>query len=361
MTPLPHRNATAAVAGGDAICRPDGVGLRLRQVQGRGLPGRRKAGAGWPRVLDSPRGGTDAPDPSLLPHRRRAGQAGGVERRDRGRAAPLPPRIPSVAARPAGTAGRPGCHLPAGRHRCRRRPPHKPAAVPVRPPGRRPAAARRQDPGRGPAGSRRRPHRLRQAPVAAGPGAAARDRPGPRVRRGAAQARPQAAGPQPGQRGAGPGAGRRAGRGRRLRVAPAHGQRRSVPAICPGPDRRQGRTAGGAAPLAGGPARRPGRRRPPCPSRSAQTGGKARPGPAGRLALALAEGHDGIAGSLRDPDLPHRQPAGGVGPDYPLCPRLGAPGPYRQRAGPAGPKGPGLGGRGTEAVERLAPGRQRRA
>ena len=31
---LPHRNATAAVAGGDAICRPDGVGLRLRQVQG---------------------------------------------------------------------------------------------------------------------------------------------------------------------------------------------------------------------------------------------------------------------------------------------------------------------------------------
>ena len=56
---------------------------------------------------------------------------------------------------------------------------------------------------------------------------------------------------------------------------------------------------------------------------SAQTGGKARPGPAGRLALALAEGHDGIAGSLRDPDLPHRQPAGGVGPDYPLCPTPG--------------------------------------
>ena len=69
----------------------------------------------------------------------------------------------------------------------------------------------------------------------------------------------------------------------------------------------------------------------------------------------------GLLGVSETRGIPHREPPGGVGPDYPLCPRRGEPGPHRQRAGPAGAKGPRLGGRGTEAVERLAPGRQRRA
>ena len=106
-------------------------------------------------------------------------------------------RLRPVAAQPDGAPGRPGRHLPAGLRRLHRRLPHPVPLVPLPAPGRRPDPARRQDRGHPPAGTHRRPHRLRQAPLAAARGTRARHGAGPDGRRGAPHGTPAGCCPHP--------------------------------------------------------------------------------------------------------------------------------------------------------------------
>ena len=94
----------------------------------------------------------------------------------------------------------------------------------------------------------------------------------------------------------------------------------------------------------------PGRR--PRAARHPQTRREARPRPAGRLALDIAEGHGRTDGPLGNPGLPAHDPPGGVRPRDPR--RRWPPNPHRPGAGDGGPQGPRLRGRGPQALERRA-------
>ena len=159
--------------------------------------------------------------------------------------------------------------------------------------------------------------------------------------RGAAQARPPGAGPHPGQRPAGPGARRGAGRDCRPRLASGLRQRQPGPGLRPGPFAARRRTARGGTASQGDPPRRPSRGRPPRAARPAEAGGEARPGPAGRLALDPAAGPGGAAGRLGDPRLPAGESPGGVRPGDPLPRRRRPPWPSPTRGWPSWPGGTG--------------------
>ena len=167
----------------------------------------------------------------------------------------------------------------------------------------------------------RRARRFRQAPLAAGPGSPAERRPGDRPRRGAPAPgrRPAARGPYSGVPGPGllrVGAPRRGGRGRRSIWRSSAGAALSLEEAV-GRANPGGMTAAEpplvrvSVPKGHRPARqRRGRRNPrPPAARPAAPRREARPGPAGRLALAHPGGPGRAPGRQQAEGIPaHRRP-----------------------------------------------------
>ena len=114
-----------------------------------------------------PRRRPPATDQEVPPHRRRAAPPRGRGGFVPGRVGAPVSRLRPVAAQPDGAPGRPGRDLPAGLGNFQRRLSHPVPLVPLPAPGRRSDPARRQDRRDRPAGTHRRPHRFRQAALAA--------------------------------------------------------------------------------------------------------------------------------------------------------------------------------------------------
>ena len=132
----PEPGRVAAPAGPDALPGPAGTGCPGRPVPGRGLRGGGPAGGCRTSRLSAPRRAVAGPHPPVLPHRtgrERAGPGGGPAREQ---PAPGTSAIVSLAAGPAGTAGRRRRHLPPGLRPGRpgpsRRLPLAPGAAPGR-------------------------------------------------------------------------------------------------------------------------------------------------------------------------------------------------------------------------------------
>ena len=155
------------------------------------------------------------------------------------------------------------------------------------------------------------------------------------------------------------------GRRRRARLASAVHRRGHRPGVGAGPDTAGRRSSGGTAALGSVPplghSRRPSGAGPSRPhaARPSQARREARPRPALRLALDIAEGPGGPDGRLGATGIPAGDSPRRLRPRGPPARQRGrrsrpgpTPGPHRRGAGGAGPQGPRLRGRGEEALER---------
>ena len=155
------------------------------------------------------------------------------------------------------------------------------------------------------------------------------------------------------------------GRRRRARLASAVHRRGHRPGVGAGPDTAGRRSSCGTAALGSVPplghSRRPSGAGPSRPhaARPSQARREARPRPALRLALDIAEGPGGPDGRLGAAGVPAGDSPRRLRPRGPPARRRGrrsrpgpTPGSHRRGAGGAGPQGPRLRGRGEEALER---------